>query len=85
MLDCQLEQKVLDILNALKEDEDEPYTVDYFHTCHRLKQKERVIVKITLRKRLRAMIKSRTKLNDKRGMSALKIGRIVIVDLVLHW
>ena len=78
--DDDLETKVVEILNAIKEPEDDPITPADFHACHRLSQKDRGIVKMTHRKRMRAVIKSRTKLAKDEVQKRLKIGRIFIVE-----
>ena len=78
--DNQVEQKVLEIFNEVKEEEDEPYTAEDFHACHRLAIKGRVIVKMTHRKRLRAVVKSRGKLASKDTQKKLGTGRMYIVE-----
>ena len=78
--DDKLEEKVLDIFNAVRKEDDEIYTASDFHACHRLKVKGRVIVKMTHRKRMRAVVKSRSKLANADIQRALKIGRVFIVE-----
>ena len=75
-----LEEKVLSILNNIKDEHDDVYTATDFHACHRLVQKDRVIVKLTHRKRMRAIVKSRGKLADKTTQQELNIGRVFIVE-----
>ena len=72
--------KVVEILNEIREPADDPITPDDFHACHRLSQKDRVIVKMTHRKRMRAVIKSRSKLANEDVKKKLNIGRILIVE-----
>ena len=78
--DNALETKVLEVFNELKEDDEEPYTSADFHACHRLTQKDRVIVKMTHRKRMRAVVKSRVKLANSVTQKKLNIGRVYIVE-----
>ena len=78
--DSQIETKVLEIFNAIKDEDDEPYTAMDFHACHRLHKKDRVIVKMTHRKRLRAVVKSRPKLANSETQTKLKVGRVYIVE-----
>ena len=75
-----IEANVLEIINEIKEPRDPDYTPMDFHACHRLHNKERVIVKMTHRKGLRAVIKSRPKLANKATQEKLKIGRVYIVE-----
>ena len=78
--DGDLENKVVEILNETKEPEDPPYTPMDFHACHRLANRKRVIVKMTHRKKLRAIVKSRVKLAKPEVQQTLKIGRIYLVE-----
>ena len=78
--DNEVENKVLEILNTIKGEDDDQYTAADFHACHRLKQKGRVIVKMTHRKRMRAVVKSRTKLANQVTQQNLNIGRVFIVE-----
>ena len=56
------------------------YTAEDFHACHRLTNRERVIVKMTYRKNLRAVIKSRPNLTKSSVHKKLKIGRVYLVE-----
>ena len=78
--DKKIEAKVLEMLNEVKEEEEAPFTAADFHACHRLAKKDRVIVKLTHRKRMRAVIKSRSKLSNKDTQTKLQIGRVYIVE-----
>ena len=78
--DSALEEKVLELFNAVKEEEDEPLTAADFHACHRLANRERVIIKFTHRKRMRAVIKSRNKFANPDTKRNLNIGRIYVVE-----
>ena len=78
--DNEVENKVLEILNTINGEDDDQYTAADFHACHRLKQKGRVIVKMTHRKRMRAVVKSRTKLANQVTQQNLNIERVFIVE-----
>ena len=78
--DNEVEDKVIDILNGIKEEGDDDFTNIDFHACHRLKNRERVIVKLTSRKRMRAAINTRKKLANKDVQQSLQIGRLYMVE-----
>ena len=58
----QVENKVIEILNKIKDNNEEPYTANDIHACHKLRNKNIVICKFVHRKRMRASITSRKKL-----------------------
>ena len=63
--DNEIESKVVEILNIIKDDDQEDYDESDIQACHKLKNKKMVICKFVHRKRMRAVINSRKKLKGK--------------------
>lgn len=70
--DAKVEEKVLQIMNELKDDDTPAFKPSEIQACHRLKNREKVICKMVSRKRMRQVINSRKKLKD----SKLKCGGV---------
>ena len=67
--DEQIEKKVVDMLNAIKANDDPLLTEEDIHAGHKLKNKKMVICKFVSRRRMRATIKNRKNLKNKGGGS----------------
>ena len=61
----QIEEHVIEILNLIKEDDEQPFTKDDIQACHKLKKKSNVICKFISRRRMRSVISNRKKLKNK--------------------
>lgn len=62
--DSKVEEKVLQIMNELKDDDVPAFKPSEIQACHRLKNRSKVICKMVSRKRMREVINSRKKLKD---------------------
>ena len=89
--DNETEDKVIEMLNAIKENEDPAFTKEDIHACHKLKNKKVVICKFVSRRRMRSSINNRKKLKNK-DLSGIGIrGKVVIYESMsfhyknLHW
>ena len=56
----EVEKKVLEVLNSIKSETDQPFTPEDIHDCHKLKNKKIVICKFVSRRRMRANINNRS-------------------------
>ena len=70
--DKKVEEKVLQIMNELKDEDTPAFKPSEIQACHRLKNRSKVICKMVSRKRMRQVINSRKKLKD----SKLKCGGV---------
>ena len=89
--DNEVEKKVVDMLNAIKSNDDPEFTKEDIHACHKLKNKKVVICKFVSRRRMRSTINNRKNLKNK-DLSPIGIrGRVVIYESMsyhyknLHW
>ena len=64
--DSKVEEKVLQIMNELKDDDTPAFKPSEIQACHRLKNRSKVICKMVSRKRMRQVINSRKKLKNKK-------------------
>ena len=62
--DSKVEEKVLQIMNELKDDDTPAYQSSEIQAYHRLKNRSKVICKMVARKRMRQVINSRKKLKN---------------------
>ena len=89
--DRDIESKVVDVLNSIKDDDDTQFTREDIHACHRLKNKSIVICKFVSRRRMRATISNRKKLKGKDLTQIGVQGKLVIYESMsfhyknLHW
>ena len=63
--DNEIEAKVINIVNAIKNDDEQDITADDIQACHKLKNKKNVICKFVKRKRMRAVVYNRKKMKNK--------------------
>ena len=63
--DKEVEDKVLAIMNELKDEDTPQYAANEIQACHRLQNKNKVICKMVSRKRMREVISARKKLASK--------------------
>ena len=61
--DREVEKKVIEVLNSIKSETDQPFTPEGIHACHKLKKI--VICKFVSRRRMRANINNRSELKGK--------------------
>ena len=89
--DREIENKVIEVLNSIKSDEDSEFCREDIHACHKLKNKSIVICKFVSRRRMRATISNRKKLKGKDLTRIGVQGKVVIYESMsfhyknLHW
>ena len=90
--DVEIEKKVVQVLNAIKENHDAEFTQEDIHACHKLKNKKIVICKFVSRRRMRTTVTNRKRLKEKdlSGIGGIQ-GKVVIHESMtyhyknLHW
>ncbi len=90
--DAEIEQRVVQVLNAIKENNDAEFVKEDIHACHKLKNKKIVICKFVSRRRMRTTINNRKRLKttDLTGVGGIQ-GKVVIYESMtyhyknLHW
>ncbi len=89
--DKEIEKKVVQVLNAIKEEHDAEFKTDDIHACHKLKNKRIVICKFVSRRRMRTTINNRTRLKTTDVSGIGGVGKVVIHESMsyhyknLHW
>ena len=82
--DVDIEKKVVEVLNAIRENHDAEFTKEDIHACHKLKNKKIVICKFVSRRRMRTTITNRKRLKEK-DLSGIGIqGKVVIHESMTH-
>ena len=61
----EIEGKVVNLLNFLKDDQESPYSKDDIQACHKVKNPKNVICKFVKRRRMRQVVNNRKKVKGK--------------------